>query len=40
LLEAGISGEVRALEMARLHGVQMLAMELKALDRVKDAQAR
>jgi hypothetical protein len=25
--------------MARLHGVQMLAMELKALDRVKDAQA-
>jgi hypothetical protein len=26
--------------MARLHGVQMLAMELKALDRVKGAQAR
>ncbi len=35
LLEAGISGETRALELARLHGVQLLAMELKALERVK-----
>ena len=40
LLEAGISGEVQALEKARMHGVQMLAMELKALDRVKGAPAR
>jgi hypothetical protein len=40
LLEAGISGEVQALEKARMHGVQMLAMELKALDRVKGAPGR
>ncbi len=40
LLEAGISGEPRALEMARMHGVQLLAMELKALDRVKGAPTR
>jgi hypothetical protein len=40
LLEAGISGEVQALEMARMHGVQLLAMELKALDRVKGAPTR
>jgi hypothetical protein len=33
LLEAGISGEPAALEMAHLHGVQLLAMELKALER-------
>jgi hypothetical protein len=39
LLEAGSSGDVRALEMARMHGVQLMAMELKALDRVKGAQA-
>ena len=35
LLEAGISGDPADLEMARLHGVQLLAMELKALDRLK-----
>jgi hypothetical protein len=35
LLEAGISGEPAELQMARLHGVQLLAMELKALDRLK-----
>jgi hypothetical protein len=39
LLEAAISGDVPALEMARMHGVQLLAMELKALDRVKGAPA-
>jgi hypothetical protein len=37
LLEASISGDAHALEMARMHGVQLLAMELKALDRVKGA---
>jgi hypothetical protein len=40
LLEAGISGDTHALEMARMHGVQLLAMELKALDRVKGTQPR
>jgi hypothetical protein len=40
LLEAALSGEGHALEMARMHGVQLLAMELKALDRVKGSEAR
>jgi hypothetical protein len=35
LLEAGISGDPNQLEMARLHGVQLLAVELKAMDRLK-----
>jgi len=35
LLEAGISGNPQELETARLHGVQLLAMELKALERLK-----
>jgi len=35
LLEAGISGDPDELERARLHGVQLLAMELKALERLK-----
>ena len=35
LLAAGISGDPADLQMARLHGVQLLAMELKALDRLK-----
>jgi hypothetical protein len=35
LLEAGLSGDPAALETARLHGVQLLAMELKAMDRLK-----
>jgi len=34
LLGAAISGDGLSLEMARLHGVQLLAMELKALERV------
>jgi hypothetical protein len=34
LLESAIAGEGLQLEMARLHGVQLLAMELKALERV------
>ena len=34
LLVAAISGAGLALEMARLHGVQMLAMELRALEQV------
>ena len=36
LLEAGISGDPDELERARLHGVQLLAMELKALERSKE----
>jgi hypothetical protein len=41
LLMAAISGEDLALEMARLHGVQLLATELKALEQVnaKDPRA-
>jgi len=35
LLKAGISGDPAELQMAQLHGVQLLAMELKALDRLK-----
>ena len=35
LLEAGICGDSNKLEMARLHGVQLLAMELKAHERSK-----
>jgi len=35
LLEAGISGKPEELETARLHGVQLLAMELKTLERLK-----
>jgi hypothetical protein len=35
LLQAGLSGDPTALELTRLHGRQMLAMELKALDRSK-----
>ena len=35
LLEAGLSADPAALEMARQHGVQLLAMELKAHDRLK-----
>lgn len=35
LLEAGICADPDKLEMARLHGVQMLAMELKAHERSK-----
>jgi hypothetical protein len=38
LLAAAISGEGLALEMARLHGVQLLAMELKALEQVNTTQ--
>ena len=34
LLEAGISGDPGELETARLHGVQLLAMELKTLERL------
>jgi hypothetical protein len=34
LLSAAISGEGLALEMARLHGVRLLAMELKAFEQV------
>lgn len=34
LLTAAISGEGISLDMARLHGVQLLAMELKALEHV------
>jgi hypothetical protein len=40
LLVAAISGEGPALEMARLHGVQLLAMELKALDQVSAKEPR
>ena len=40
LLEAGISGEGLALQMARLHGVQLLATELKALDLVSAKEPR
>jgi hypothetical protein len=36
LLEAAISGNAQSLELARMHGVQLLAMELKALDRLVD----
>ncbi len=39
LLAAAISGEGLALEMARLHGVQLLAMELKALEHVSAKEA-
>lgn len=35
LLEAGLSADPAALELARLHGRQLLAMELKAMDRTK-----
>ncbi len=34
LLEAGLSGDPLRLRMAQLHGRQLLAMELKAMDRV------
>jgi hypothetical protein len=37
---AAISGEGLALQMARLHGVQLLAMELKALEQVNAKDAR
>lgn len=40
LLEAGISGDEEELQMARLHGVQLLAMELKAMERLKLGAAR
>ena len=40
LLEAAISGEGLALEMARLHGVQLLATELKALEQVNAKEPR
>jgi hypothetical protein len=40
LLVASISGEGLALEMARLHGVQLLAMELKALEQVSAKEPR
>jgi len=40
LLAASISGEGPALEMARLHGVQLLAMELKALEQVSAKEPR
>jgi hypothetical protein len=40
LLESAISGEALSLEMARMHGVQLLAMELKALDQVSANEAR
>lgn len=40
LLAASISGENLALEMARLHGVQLLAMELKALEQVSAREPR
>jgi hypothetical protein len=40
LLEAAIKDEAPALEMARMHGVELLAMELKALDRVTATKAR
>jgi hypothetical protein len=40
LLAAAISGEGLALQMARLHGVQLLAMELKALEQVNSKEAR
>ena len=33
LLEAGISGDPNKLQLARLHGVQLLAMELWAMER-------
>lgn len=40
LLEAAIRNEGPALELARLHGVELLAMELKALDRVTGSKSR
>ena len=40
LLVAAISGEGLALEMAQLHGVQLLAMELKALEQVNAKEPR
>jgi hypothetical protein len=40
LLATAISGEGQALEMARMHGVQLLAMELKALEQVNAKEAR
>jgi hypothetical protein len=40
LLESAISGDGPLLEMARLHGVQLLAMELKALERVSANERR
>jgi len=40
LLVAAISGEGLSLEMARLHGVQLLAMELRALEQVSANESR
>lgn len=40
LLVASISDEKLALEMVRLHGVQLLAMELKALEQVSSKEPR
>jgi len=40
LLLAAISGEGLALERARMHGVQLLAMELKALEQVHSGERR
>jgi len=40
LLSAAISGDALELEMARLHGVQLLAMELKALEQVNAKEPR
>ncbi len=40
LLVAAISPRGVALEMARLHGVQLLAMELRALEQVQEKEAR
>jgi hypothetical protein len=40
LLVAAISGESVALDMARLHGVQLLAVELKALEQVTAKEPR
>lgn len=40
LLVAALSGEGLALEMARLHGVQLLAMEVKAMEQVRANEMR
>src|SRR5579871_4565533 len=37
LLESAVLDEPEALEMARMHGVQLLAMELKAMERLSEA---
>ena len=40
LLEAAVKDDAQALELARMHGVELLAMELKALDRVTGPKTR